>query len=479
MAKVTNPTTLSGYFELDPAALNRLDVLDQTLAIDTKLFIDPLLFQHSRHSEIRSDALEQYRDHFEQVIKFLHLTQTEGDVPWRTARRLLEFHEINGTCLGYGANSIQGSGFGSALTDRLLHVGKEIVDLGIRDPNLFPAMALFETGIGPDRISDMATNVIRRALISFNHHILGELGFDGEAFDVGGVSGRFLRNPFQPRPTPIILIPRDILRKLPIANDWDEVADAASQTQALRDRVNEHLGHLWAAKARRDKQQLKAQVLDSEKAFQTLLDVLSGVQSRAYDSASDPDGLVIWAHVAKRFSDQFPLSLRTAALDGLELVYRVVLEIASKFRQLVEHNGLNKELYVDGRKPRHESTAQRLFFAIAYCYCEANNVDISPEVDSGSGQIDFKLSTGFEERVLVEVKLSTNSKVVSGYQNQLEVYKQAEQTMRALYLVINVGQMGKKRERLTQIRDAASRRGEPLSDLVFVDGRIKPPASKR
>ena len=41
-------------------------------------------------------------------------------------------------------------------------------------------------------------------------------------------------NPFEKADTPIILVPADILRDLPIATDWSDVADAASKNAALR-----------------------------------------------------------------------------------------------------------------------------------------------------------------------------------------------------------------------------------------------------
>ena len=157
----------------------------------------------------------------------------------------------------------------------------------------------------------------------------------------------------------------------------------------------------------------------------------------------------------------------------------MVREIVRQFRHLIENNGLNKELYRSNRAPRHESTAQRLFFAVAYAYCRANDVDVSPEIDTGNGKIDFKFSSGFNDRVLVEIKLSTNQNAVSGYQTQLEVYKAAEETMKAIYLVIDVGSMGRKESTLMKMRNEAAKRREPLSDLEFVDGTIKPTASKR
>lgn len=480
MAKVRNPTTFSARFGVDPQKLDSLGVLDPTLAVDTKLFIDPLLFPTSRHAEIRECAVQDYRRHFEKAIEFLAATTSPGDVAWRTARKLLQFHEVRGSCLGYGANSIAGSGFGTDLTEQLLAVGKQIVDLGIRDPDLFPAMALFEAKVGADRISDMATNVALRALVAFNRRVLDQIHLRGEVFDLNGLVGEFMANPFQRRRTPIILVPTDVLRKLPIARDWDEIAAAANKTAALRRRVNENIAEIWAAKSRRDKARLRAQALASREAFQAFLDAMHGVPPRAYNSSSDPDGLLAWARKGRDYAAKFPLTLRLRrAAESAEEIYGVVRLIVDRFRQLIENNGLNRELYRDKGEPRHESTAQRLFFAIAYSYCQASDLDLSPEVDTGSGKIDFKLSRGFDARVLVEVKLSTNAKLVPGYRTQLEVYKKAEKTSRAIYLVIDVGGMGFKHRRLVAERNAARARRQPLSDLEFIDGVIKPSASRR
>ena len=61
----------------------------------------------------------------------------------------------------------------------------------------------------------------------------------------------------------------------------------------------------------------------------------------------------------------------------------------------------------------------------------------------------------------------------------MEVYKRAEETMKAFYLVIDVGGMGNKDYRLFKMRNEASAKGYPLSDLEFVDANLKPSASKR
>jgi len=107
----------------------RLGVLDPTLNVDTKLFVDPMLLATSRHAEISKSRLT-YEDHFSKVIDFLSASRAIGDVAWRSAKRLLTFPEVAWTCLGYGAATVRGSGFGIALGEELIATAKEIVDLG-------------------------------------------------------------------------------------------------------------------------------------------------------------------------------------------------------------------------------------------------------------------------------------------------------------------------------------------------------------
>jgi len=52
--------------------------------------------------------------------------------------------------------------------------------------------------------------------------------------------------------------------------------------------------------------------------------------------------------------------------------------------------------------------------------------------------------------VIVEVKLSDNKNLISGYSKQLEKYKEAEKTTKGLYVVIDIGYM-KKRLRTSSI----------------------------
>ena len=106
-------------------------------------------------------------------------------------------------------------------------------------------------------------------------------------------------------------------------------------------------------------------------------------------------------------------------------------------------------------------------------------MDITPEADSGSGPVDFKFSTSYQNRVLVEIKLSTN-RLLHGYETQLEAYKSAEHTTKAVFLVIDVGSdLESKLNQILTLKNARASKGKPISEIEVIDGRIKKSASKR
>jgi hypothetical protein len=441
-----------------------------------------MLLEDSKHVEIREGARATYEEHFVTIIKLLRGSKTQDDAAWRSAARLLSFPEIKWTCLGYGANSVSGSGSGGDMTGKVIETAKQIVGLGIEDPDLFVAMALFEEGFGPDRISDMTANVILADLLKFNERILAGLPVPVEQVTLKLRSGKSFEaklpiNPFVKGGSPVLLVPVDILRDLPVAKDWSDVADAASKNEELRNRVNASIAELWTARTLKDKAALREWALTGKTEFEDFLEMVRSVKATPYDVKGDPRGELFWRQLASTLAQAEPFTLKIPLQLDMAGVVAVVEQIIEQFRFLVEDRRFSEELYHDG-KARPEKAAQRLFFAVAYSYCKANNLDITPEADTGNGPVDFKVASGFTGRVLVEIKLSTNGKVVRGYTRQLEAYKTAEETVKGYYVILDVGQMGEKQKALQSTKNAAAGRGEPTSPIIFIDGSRKPSASK-
>lgn len=159
-----------------------------------------------------------------------------------------------------------------------------------------------------------------------------------------------------------------------------------------------------------------------------------------------------------------------------EDVKRLVTEIILHFKDLIENKGLWKILWSNNDLHHNEKHAQAMFFAVAHTYCVVNNLDISPEPNSGNGSVDFKFSCGFDAKLLVEIKLSTN-KILRGYEKQLELYKKAEGTDAAMYLIIDVGGLGGKLSKLEDSRKEFLESNATASEIFYVDGNRKLSAS--
>src|SRR5205085_9608217 len=84
---------------------------------------------------------------------------------WRAAERLLLFPEPFEFALGYGDETSFGAGSGRGLQGGMLSGAASAIDLGIQSLQHFEELALFEQGIGPDRVSDIVCNVLKAEFI--------------------------------------------------------------------------------------------------------------------------------------------------------------------------------------------------------------------------------------------------------------------------------------------------------------------------
>lgn len=475
MAKISQLETISSEFCIDPTRLKDLDIVDTQLTVDTNLFIDPLLLPASKHNEINTGAATAYEQRFEFIIKLLRNSAQKGDITWKKAEKLFNFSEVSWTCLGY-SSSVRGSGFGPELTSSTLDIASQIIKLGITDIDFFMGLSLLEEGIGPDRISDMTTNIILPHLIDFTIRNNQILKIPTKQFSVNGTLFSLPENPYSKQP--LIFVPRDIVRDLPIASDWSDIAKISRENEEYREKVSGGIGKIWSSMTKRQKNELKNSALQSKENFQQVLELLREIPKKPYDFDSDRNGEAFWTHL-KDIAKKFPLSTTPLKkINNIEEAKELIHTIIIQFQDLVENKGIWKELWSDEKKPRREKAAQRLFFVIAYSYCKANDLDVTPEADTGNGPVDFKFSSGFNTRIVVEIKLSTND-LNHGYTKQLEIYKKAEDTYEGIYLIIDVGGLGQKYNNIQKLRREAIETGQKTSAIYLIDGNRKESASKR
>src|SRR5713101_2625825 len=151
---------LNVYFKVPIERLRKSGALNAYLGIDTHVFVDPSLLRSTKIPEFR-DATNDFTGYFSPIIKLLKATKRIGDIAWETAVRKLRFHEEHGAALGYSAPGGSGRGIGEGLAELLAQRGKEIIDLGIDDPEIFEVIGLFQEGFGADLLSDMAVSILK------------------------------------------------------------------------------------------------------------------------------------------------------------------------------------------------------------------------------------------------------------------------------------------------------------------------------
>ncbi|WP_275234004.1 hypothetical protein [Pantoea ananatis] len=481
MAQVTELTTLSSLEGIDIDMLDSLGVTDVILNADTALFIDPLLLSCSKHKEINKNGTEKYDEKFRTIKKFLQASKVEGDLPWKAARKQFKFPEVSYTCLGYSSSTTNGSAWGEFLIESTLKTAKEIINLGVDDEDFFMGLSLFEEGIGPDRISDMTTNIIFDDLIDFTIRVNEELKLPIKEFEIKKTGKVFTSIVNPVNGGPLILVPSDIVRALPIVTDWSDIGLATRQNENLRDRLNEKVGGIWATMSRKEKDRAKSLALRSKEAFSEVLELIRAIERTPYDIKNDKNGEFFWRKVINIIAKEHPLDLSNFKKEALteESFTALVKTIIDEFKTLIEDKGIWKELWSEDGKNRKERAVQRLLFTVAYSYCKANDLDLAPESDSGNGPVDFKISQGFTKKIVVEVKLSTNPSLVHGYEKQLEIYKKADDTNLGIFIIMDIGKIGKKFEKTIQARNKFLESNPIASEIIVIDGKPKASASIR
>ena len=122
--------------------------------------------------------------------------------------------------------------------------------------------------------------------------------------------------------------------------------------------------------------------------------------------------------------------------------------------------------------------SQLLFYAVADTYCKANNLDLSREPNAGSGPVYFKISYGRQLRSLVEIKLSSNKRLIHGFQKQLPSYQASEDVMNNFYVVIRVTKSEYQIKRLLRLYDTVPKH-KNMPEIIVIDAFPQPSASRK
>lgn len=140
---------------------SQLDFVNVDTERDTPLFIDPYVF------EVRDDLWsiqcnEAITSFFERVLEFIRTNQHD-----EALSLLQNLREPNETCLGLSQGSPSGRGVGGIQAEAIFNnfINSRAAQTGLLSD--LSECELFVEGVGPDKISDITTNIIRKQLIEY------------------------------------------------------------------------------------------------------------------------------------------------------------------------------------------------------------------------------------------------------------------------------------------------------------------------
>lgn len=188
---------------------------------DVPVGIDPFLLYKSRdpaYRQLHSLLLEVFN---------AGIAAVRSGAPEKAAR-VLSFPEVSAIGLGYARGSKRGSGVGAHLTDLVIETVVGSPSLQERGIRHVEEMQLVSAGIGPDRVSDIAANILKSFLIEYTQRQCAIWALPIKSgvpiSHIYDSSSQQWRDSYEDLPvspvddSPILLVPRRIVRVLPWIN---------------------------------------------------------------------------------------------------------------------------------------------------------------------------------------------------------------------------------------------------------------------
>ena len=449
-------------------SLAKLGIFDALLDKDSNFFINIIRLKMSTVPEF-IEAYNHLNSFFSDIAMLLNVADTSemSDKMYRSARSKFVFHEVNGINLGFSESS-NGAGWGKKLSDKVLADAYQIIKKGVKQPEIFHLVSLFEENVAGDRLSDMIATIIESDIKNYTRRMMRELGISPKKrktlqFSEDG----FVVNPY--KKCPILMLPEEILHELPIALDWDDISRVASENDLIRREISTEIGaewKKWASKEQKD--YLLKHIFMQPEVCQRVIDGYKNENLDALDLKTDPE---YCAAVLLKIIKEVKPFLKTKKQPNS---YDASMDVINIFKDWTENNKGWAEIHNAPSKNR-EKSIQRAIHLAAKHYLQINNLDVSFECDAGSGALDVKISRG-TDKTITEVKLSSNGQYLHGYETQIKLYGKAENTEKMIYVFIDIGNPG-RRKSLIERHELDVRNGVKCPEIVIIDARSRSAAS--
>lgn len=438
----------SDWFSVEPSTLDKYGAFNISLVNDLPLFIDPFLLFTSEKPQYK-----KLHDKIIDYVQFLREQSTGNSIDRGLIRSWYMFPEVRQLWLGFSQKGNGGSGLGmdfaNALNKNLNAIfsnfGKEQITQGSH----LEKLCLINAGVGKDCISDFTANLIKDYLLEFTStfakkHIAAE---KRKIFAVDKVSFNLKTQTWTPRSYDlpafgkdfVLLCPRDILTR---EENWinrpdmmhriEQIARSSGDAE-LRSQVSNYLTQkLKEGASKKEKNKVYEELLSR---FPEIIELYIRMKEDSGDDAqSSSDQKVseseaFYIRQLGQFIEQ--LALRTDFYTNSGDTQAECEKRINFLKEEIENNGAYRIFYNKGAPIKRENDLQIMFRLTWF----ATLSDFNSEVDNGRGPVDFKISRGRKDSTLVEFKLASNTKLKQNLAKQVEIYKKANRTPKAIKVI--------------------------------------------
>jgi hypothetical protein len=443
----------SDFFNVDADAIESYGAVNISLINDLPLFIDPFLLFNSEKAE--------YQTIHSAIIEYLLFLKSKAELypnaPKGMYASWYRFSEIKQTWLGFSLSGNSGRGLGDEFAHNL-HIGLQSIfkDFGKEIVTKSPHMeklCLICPLVGRDKISDFTTNFAKKYLLEYTANFATEylapmqcaeftierveFSYETETWQSGKYTLPCFDGDY------VILSPKDILtrddtfiNKPDMLRSLERIAPSVSDA-ALRFALNNYFQNVLKKKRKEVSQKEKDEAaLSLIREHPELIDYYLKFKEDNEQQATS---------ISKEMVREVTLLFNTQLQELVNLLYRKTAfytEEANSYdaaynrvqflKKVIEDMDGYRIFYVDEKPLKRESDLQVMYRLVWY----ASEYDVNREVNNGRGPVDFKISKGSKDISLVEFKLASNSKLKNNIAKQVEVYKAANNTDRAIKVIL-------------------------------------------
>lgn len=432
----------SDFFNVKHSVIEKYGALDISLICDNPAFVDPfLIFANSEYNNLHNiiiDYLEYLRD--------LSIKNEGKNLSSGEFKHYYKFPEAKQVWLGYSVSGNSGLGLGPDFAESLYeNLNKIFSNFGkekITEASHLEKLCLVEEGVGVDKISDFTINLIKNFLLDYTEKFSKEyldkkfiekFAINKVKFQNGIWTGASFYLPFievKGKKEFVLLVPKKILTKKDTwisKNDFLENATdifSAIENDELRAKINKYFYDNLKIKLNKDKKPEKDYSKKSKTnalgktvwEFPEVLDYYIKFKEQKKNEA-------LKLHTVNPEYVNFPHDTNVIRKEFIEKNYGKLtsfddcVDRISFFKKTLESN--SKILYIK-EKSLPEKQLQLMFKMTTF-----NSLfSYDSEVNNGRGPIDFIISFGSQDKIGLELKLASSTKLKQNLLNQDKVYKE-------------------------------------------------------